>query len=182
MAIRNLRTGEVLQVHPYCLMFFIDETGHEDFADAAFSGIWRGRLRVAGGRDRRDLAPTVAGDEGPQFWWGGRFVAREHSPSKRRAQIAAIGQFFKTQEFGRFAVTMTRETKFPPGVKPIRAMPGILRRRWEQLTPRFHPLPVEVAFIHEAACHRGSPNRLGHSLSCAVIVARSLGGCPCRLA
>jgi hypothetical protein len=46
---------------------------------------------------------------------------------------------------------MTRETKFPPGVKPIQAMPGLLRRRWEQLTPRFHPLPVEVAFIHEAS-------------------------------
>jgi hypothetical protein len=36
MPIRNLRTGEVLQVHPHCLIFFIGETGHEDFADAAF--------------------------------------------------------------------------------------------------------------------------------------------------
>jgi hypothetical protein len=25
--------GEILTVHPHCLMFFADETGHEDFAD-----------------------------------------------------------------------------------------------------------------------------------------------------
>lgn len=30
------RGGEILQVHPYCLMFFTDETGHEDFADPNF--------------------------------------------------------------------------------------------------------------------------------------------------
>jgi hypothetical protein len=30
-------------------------------------------------------------------------------------------------------------------------MPGLIRRRWQALTPRFHPLPVEVAFVHEAS-------------------------------
>jgi hypothetical protein len=27
------RRGEMLTVHPHCLMFFVDETGHEEFAD-----------------------------------------------------------------------------------------------------------------------------------------------------
>ena len=33
----------------------------------------------------------------------------------------------------------------------MQVMPGALRRRWEELTPRFDPLPTEVAFIHEAS-------------------------------
>jgi hypothetical protein len=46
---------------------------------------------------------------------------------------------------------ITFKTKLPEGVKPIQAMPSLLRRRWEELVPRFVPLPVEVAFIHEAS-------------------------------
>ena len=33
----------------------------------------------------------------------------------------------------------------------MQIMPGLIRRRWEALTPRFVPLPTEVAFIHEAS-------------------------------
>jgi hypothetical protein len=66
-------------------------------------------------------------------------------------QIAALNQFFRTQTFGRFAVTMTKKTVLPDEVKPIQVMPGLLRRRWQELAPRFVPLPVEVAFIHEAS-------------------------------
>jgi hypothetical protein len=46
---------------------------------------------------------------------------------------------------------MTSRTELPDGVSPIQVMPDLLRRRWQELTPRFQPLPVEVAFIHEAS-------------------------------
>lgn len=65
--------------------------------------------------------------------------------------MAALGEFFGRQPFGRFAVTMTSKTKLPDGIRQIQVMPGLLRRRWQELTPRFQPLPVEVAFIHEAS-------------------------------
>jgi len=65
-------------------------------------------------------------------------------------QLEALNQFFRTQPFGRFAVTMTHKTELPEQIKPIQ-VPGLLRRRWAALTPRFKPLPVEVAFIHEAS-------------------------------
>jgi hypothetical protein len=71
--------------------------------------------------------------------------------SPTNEQVTALGQFFEKQVFSRFAVTMTRNTKLPDGIKPIRAMPGLLRRRWEALVPRFVPLPIEVAFMHEAS-------------------------------
>ena len=64
-------------------------------------------------------------------------------------QLTALSTFFREQPFGRFAVTMTAATKLPIGQKAAEIMPGLLRRRWEELTPRFAPLPVEVAFIHE---------------------------------
>jgi hypothetical protein len=34
--IRKTRTGEVLEVHRHGLMYFVDETGHEDFANPEF--------------------------------------------------------------------------------------------------------------------------------------------------
>jgi hypothetical protein len=37
------------------------------------------------------------------------------------------------------------------GLEPIRIMPNLLRRRYEELTERFYPLPVEGAFIHEVS-------------------------------
>jgi hypothetical protein len=47
---------------------------------------------------------------------------------------------------------MTKDTRLPAGeVSSMRIMPGALRRRWEELTPRFNPLPTELAFIHEAS-------------------------------
>src|SRR5262245_21374466 len=46
---------------------------------------------------------------------------------------------------------MTAESKIPPGLEPMQVIAGAIRRRWEELTPRFRPLPVEVAFIHEAS-------------------------------
>jgi hypothetical protein len=44
-------------------------------------------------------------------------------------QVKAIADFFRDQEIGRFAVTMTASTKLPGGIKPIEIMPGVLRRK-----------------------------------------------------
>jgi hypothetical protein len=34
--LRKAKSGEILQVHPHCLMFFVDDTGQEEFADPKF--------------------------------------------------------------------------------------------------------------------------------------------------
>jgi hypothetical protein len=86
-------------------------------------------------------------------WFGGPDVPL-HAADLRRPteeQANAIDDFFRKQEIGRFAVTMTKNTKLPEGFKAIQLMPSALRRRWEELAPRFEPVPVEVAFIHEAS-------------------------------
>jgi hypothetical protein len=132
-------------------MFFVDETGHEEFADPRFPVFGMGGCGLLAAAVEQNLRGPWRRMKALHF--GGADVplhaSELHHPTA--AQIAALGLFFETQEFGRFAVTMTHKTALPDGIKPIQVMPGLLRRRWEALAPRFVPLPVEVAFIHEAS-------------------------------
>jgi hypothetical protein len=151
MKFRQPPDGKKLMVHPHCLMFFVDETGHEEFADPNFPVFGIGGCAImAGAIDPVLRQPWRAMKE---RHFGGADVALHasdlHFPTPE--QLNALAVFFREQSFGRFAVTMNATTKLPPGKKPIEIMPGALRKRWEELTPRFGPMPVEVAFMHEAS-------------------------------
>jgi hypothetical protein len=149
--IRRARTGEVLQVHPHCLIFFVDETGHEDFADPEFPVFGMGGCGILAAAIDQNLRVPWRDMKACHF--GGADVPLHASDLRDPTdqQLEALNQFFETKPFGRFAVTMTRKTELPEQIKPIQVMPDLLRRRWVELTPRFQPLPVEVAFIHEAS-------------------------------
>jgi len=151
MNIRQSKSREILRVHPHCLMFFVDETGHEEFADPKFPVFGMGGCGLLAAAIDQNLRQPWRDMKARHF--GGADVPLHASELRRPSdqQIAALDHFFRTQEIGRFAVTMTRDVELPDGRKPIELMPGLLRRRWEKLTPRFQPLPVEVAFIHEAS-------------------------------
>jgi hypothetical protein len=147
------KTGERLVVHPHCLMFFVEETGHEEFSDSDFPvfGVCGcGLLAAAIDQNLRQpwremKARHFGGADAPLH------ASELRSPTSQ--QVEALRQYFERHPFGRFAVTMTSKTKLPDGIKPIQITPGLLRRRWEAVTPRFQPLPIEVAFIHEASEH-----------------------------
>lgn len=151
MNLRKAKTGEILEVHPHCLMFFVDETGHEEFADHGFPVFGMGGCGLLAAAIEQNLRRPWR--QMKEFHFGGADVPLHASELRdpTDAQVAALGEFFETREFGRFAVTMTHKTALPDGIKPIQVLPGLLRRRWEALAPRFVPLPVEVAFIHEAS-------------------------------
>jgi hypothetical protein len=138
---RNIKTGEALKVHPHCLIFFVDETGHEDFADPKFPVFGMGGCGLLAAAVDQNLRAPWRQIKEDQF--GGADVPLHASDLRAPtdAQVAALGRFFAAQPFGRFAVTMTRDTALPPDIKPIQLMPGLLRRRWEALTPRFVPIP-----------------------------------------
>jgi hypothetical protein len=151
-----IMNGERLQVHPHCLMFLNDETGHEDFADPRNRVFGIGGCAVmAGAIDTAIKAPWRALKE---RYFGGQSVplhaADLRAPTEE--QLAALGKFFRQQEFGRFAVTMTASTSMPAGRRSFDVMPGIIRARWQELAARFQPTSVEVAFLHEAS-ERGDP-------------------------
>jgi hypothetical protein len=144
------RNGERLTVHPYCLMFFVDETGNETFADPQYPIFGLGGCALLAAAIDPVLRTPWRDMKALHF--GGADVPLHASDlrSPTSGQLEALGTFFRNQTFGRFAVTITR-SDLPSDIEPMRIMPRLIRRRWEDLTPRFHPLPVEVAFIHEAS-------------------------------
>jgi hypothetical protein len=151
---KSLRSkdGERLTVHPHCLMFFVDETGNETFADPQNPVFGLGGCALLAAAIDPVLRTPWQTMKALHF--GGADVplhASELDPrSLTPTQFEALNTFFRNQTFGRFAVTMT-QSDFPSDIEPMQIMPRLIRRRWEELTPRFHPLPVEVAFIHEAS-------------------------------
>lgn len=148
--------AERLQVHPHCLMFFVDETGDEDFADPKYPIFGLGGCAVMAGavddaikRPWRDLkAAYFGGADKPLHAAALRDITDQ--------QALALGNFFRKQAFGRFAVTMTGKTELPEGHRPLDVLPNLLRRRWEELASRCSPTPVEFALLHEAS-QRGDP-------------------------
>ncbi|MBI1779716.1 MAG: DUF3800 domain-containing protein [Proteobacteria bacterium] len=140
---------EVLRVHPHCLMFFVDETGHESFADPNYPVFGLGGCAIMAGAIAAYLrTPWRALKE---EYFGGADV-RLHASDMRtasQAQLSAIGEFFRRQEFGRFAVTMTGGTQLPANRIAYEIMPGAIRKRCAELASRCQPTLIEVAFIHE---------------------------------
>lgn len=140
-----------LAVPPNCLMFFVDETGHESFSDPKFPVFGLGGCAImAGAIDTRLKSPwrrlkaDFFGDSDMRL-----HAADLRSPTAE--QMQAIGDFFRTQTFGRFAVTMANDLSILGNLTPMEVMPGVLRRRWEDLISRIRPSPVEVALIHESS-------------------------------
>jgi hypothetical protein len=149
--IRKTRTGEVLEVHPHYLMYFVDETGHEDFADPNFPVFGMGGCGLLAAALEQNLRGPWRKMKDRHFSGADAPMHASDLQAPSHEQLTALNEFFEQQTFGRFAVTMTHKTELPSDIKPIQVMPGLLRRRWVELTPRFVPLPIEVGFIHEAS-------------------------------
>ena len=137
-------------------MFFVDEFGHEDFADPKYRVYALGGCAVMAGNVDQVIKEPWCTMKAAQF--GGADVPLHAADltNPTAEQLNALGEFFRNQPFGRFAVTMTGDTLLPEGRKPLSVMPMVLRRRWEELASRCHPTPVEFAFLHEAS-ERGDP-------------------------
>jgi hypothetical protein len=146
---------ERLKVHPGCLMIFVDETGHEEFADPHYPVFGLGGCAVPA-----FAAPDVL--ERPwrdmkERHFGGADVALHASDRHRQPkQLEELRAFFRDHRFGRFAVTMCRDVCLPKGQSSIQAMRGALQDSGANSPSGVVPTPVEVAFIFEAS-ERGSP-------------------------
>jgi hypothetical protein len=123
-------------------MYFVDETGHEDFADPNFPIFGMGGCgMLAAAIDQNLRGPWR---EMKARYFGGADVPLHASDlrSPTPEQIAALNQFFATQTFGRFAVTMTKKTELPDEVKPIQVrIPTKSAGDSERRRP---PVPIEA--------------------------------------
>jgi hypothetical protein len=91
-------------------------------------------------------------------YFGGEIVRLHATELKNPSaeQLSALETFFRSQQFGRFAVTATARTVLPPNKILYEIMPAVVRKRWQELASRTPIAPVELAFIHEAS-DRGDP-------------------------
>ena len=148
---RRNRLMTKLVVHPHCLMFFVDETGHENMSDPKYPVFGFGGCAIPASAIEEHLRQPWR--ELKETHFGSADVALHASDLRNptQAQLDALGAFFRKQRFGRFAVTMTSKVKLPDGVEPYRVIPNVLRKRWAELISRVQPIPPEVALIHEAS-------------------------------
>jgi hypothetical protein len=155
---------ERLQVGPLCLMFFVDETGHEDFADPKYPVFGLGGCAVLS--SAADTAINDAWRSMKAEFFGGAGLAIHASDLNRPTpqQLNAFARFFAEQKFARFAVTMSKSANLPNGVTPFDVVAKALNNRFADLLSRLSPEPNEVAFLHEA------------SERCDRLVERHFGG------
>ena len=151
MSSNSGRVYERLQVGPLCLMFFVDETGHETFADDQYPVFGMGGCAVMS--SAANMAMNDAWRAMKAQYFGGDTVPLHASALRNPSpdQLAALSKFFNEQKFARFAVTMSKSIDLPRGMTPVDVAAGALYNRFRDLLSRVVPEPNEVAFLHEAS-------------------------------
>ncbi len=145
-----------LVVDARCLMFFVDETGHEELSDPNYPVFGFGGCVIPAGAAEDQISRPWRALKAEHF--GGAYVPL-HAADLRKpssTQLQALGNFFERQKFGRFGATVTSKALLGGGLRPYDVLPGALRKRWEELASRMQPTPTEVALLHEAS-ERGDP-------------------------
>jgi hypothetical protein len=145
------KTGENLLVSPTCLMFFCDETGHELFSDPAFPVFGLGDVAIMAGAIPQTISAPWRKMKEEHF---GGSEAPLHASDLRNPtvpQMDALAEFFKIQEFGRFAVTLTSTSTVPGHLVSHQVISASIKKRWQELATRMNPMPTEVAFFFEAS-------------------------------
>ena len=140
-----------LQVGPACLLFFIDETGHETFADEKYPVFGLGGCAITSSSAEAVIAQPWRAMKAAHF--GGENV-QLHANELRRPtdeQLAALSKFFREQQFARLAVTISKSTVLPAGKTPFDILTGATMNRYTDLLRRVSPEPNELAFLHEAS-------------------------------
>ena len=156
MSAATNQTAPRLQVGPTCLMFFIDETGHETFSDSKYPVFGFGGCAITSSSAdtviaRPWRAMKAAHFGGENFPLHASTLLADHNPTPE--QLAAIAKFFSEQQFARLAVTISKSAVLPSGKTPLDIIVGSMMNRYSDLLRRVSPEPNELAFLHEAS-HR----------------------------
>lgn len=144
----------IVELHPRCLTFYVDESGHEDFSDPYYPVYVLGGCAILASDLQRVVREPWRDLKARHFGGADQPLHASDLRNPTPEQLEGLSTYFCAQAFGRFAVAMTNKTTLPPGTKPIELMPGLLRKRYEKLTLRLVPKPEEVAFIHEGVRSR----------------------------
>jgi hypothetical protein len=132
-----------------CLLFFVDDMGHETFADRQHPVLGLGGCAVIGRDYNRTLSEPWKKLKGMHF--GGRDIplhaARLKAPTQ--TQINALGEFFERQLFGRFATVIKDTSTISPGLAPYQVVATSTMKRFDHFLNICSSPPTQVAFIFE---------------------------------
>jgi uncharacterized protein DUF3800 len=120
-----------LQVGPNCLLFFIDETGHETFADKNYPVFGLGGCAIDSSSAAAVVAEPWRAMKAAHF--GGEDVPRHANELRNPTteQLDALSKFFREQQFARLAVTMSKSAVLPTGKPPLEIITGsMMNRLW----------------------------------------------------
>jgi hypothetical protein len=147
----NQKVAARLQVGPNCLLFFIDETGHETFADKNYPVFGLGGCAINSSSAAAVIAEPWRAMKAAHF--GGEDVPLHANELRNPTteQLDALSKFFREQQFARLAVTMSKSAVLPTGKTPLEIITGSMMNRYTDLLRRVSPEPNEVAFLHEAS-------------------------------
>jgi hypothetical protein len=148
-----MKTPDDSQLHvgPTCLIFFIDETGHETFADPRYPIFGIGGCAVLSSLADAEINTPWGEMKAAHFGGANAPLHAADLRAPTEGQLSALAAFFKNRKFARFAVTLSASTKIPAGKAPYDVAAGLLRNRFQDLLSRLSPEPQEVAFLHESA-------------------------------
>jgi Protein of unknown function (DUF3800) len=158
-----------LQTGPACLMFFTDETGHENFADPNYPVFGLGGCAIISSAAEANIRKPWRAMKAAHF--GGADVPLHASALRdpTSEQLNALSKFFREQQFARYAVTMSKSVVLPTGMTPFELAARALANRFQDLLRRVSPEPNEVALLHEA------------SDRCNQLIQKYLGGTVVRI-
>jgi len=135
----NQKVAARLQVGPNCLLFFVDETGHETFADKNYPVFGLGGCAINSSSAAAVIAAPSRAMKAAHF--GGEDIplhANElRNPSTE--QLDALSKFFREQQFARLAVTMSKSAMLPTGKTPLEIITGSMMNRYADLLRRVRP-------------------------------------------
>ena len=133
----NQKVAARLQVGPNCLLFFIDETGHETFADKNYPVFGLGGCAINSSSAAAVVAEPWRAMKAAHF--GGEDVPLHANELRHPTteQLDALSKFFREQQFARLAVTMSKSAVLPTGKTPLEIITGSMNRYADFAEARF---------------------------------------------
>jgi hypothetical protein len=126
-----------LEVHPQCLLFFLDETGHEEFADPTYPIFGVGGCAVMAGAVDDVLRKPWRKLKDKYFDGANVPLHANELNNPTPKQLDALNAYFQSKTFGRFAVTITKNTTLPLGMTPYDIIPNAVRMKWSHLSGQY---------------------------------------------
>jgi hypothetical protein len=119
----------IIEVQADSLIVFVDETGHEELADSRFPVFGLGGCALPSSLYVQNVKRPWIYLKKTHFGDVTKLLHASEAHKYSAAQKEAIGEFFRKQCFGRFAVVVKQTTKFPEELFRYQIVVGLLEER-----------------------------------------------------